>query len=179
MADIAETLRNDFRDIEFAEVYADSFLDSSIATQIKVLREQRQMTQQELAEKIGSTQTVISRIERVDYSSWSLKTLKKLAAAFRVRLRVSFETYGTLIGEIDSFGRGSLKRPAHEDDPLLADSIDERDDELTDVDISTEPDSTDHAWQRSLDSVEPRMVKVSLDPPHVTHADHYETEAAR
>ena len=119
MAAIGETLRNDLRDPEFAEVYAETFLDTYIATQIKVLREQREMTQAQLAALLGTTQTVVSRIESVNYSSWNIKTLKKIARKLRVRLRVSFETYGSLIGDMERFDKATLQRPALEDDHVL------------------------------------------------------------
>ena len=119
MAAIGESLRNDLREPEFSEGYAESFLDAWIATQIKVLREQEELTQAQLASRIGTKQTVISRYENVNYSSWSLTTLKKLARAFRVRLRVSFETYGSLLDEIEHFDRDRLARVPRERDPEL------------------------------------------------------------
>jgi transcriptional regulator with XRE-family HTH domain len=119
MSDISEALRSELRDPEYSEGYAESFLNSYIATQIKVMREQRKMKQFDLAKEMGTTQTAISRIENVNYSSWNIKTLKKLARAFRVRLRVSFETYGTLPDEVGKFTRESLQRAAREDDPGL------------------------------------------------------------
>ena len=122
MADINE-LRRDLRQPEFSEGYAESFLDAWIATQIKVLREQGLMTQAQLATKVGTKQTVISRYENVNYSSWSITTLKKLARAFRVRLRVSFETYGSLVPEVENFNRAYLARTPRERDPGLLDNV--------------------------------------------------------
>lgn len=120
MRDIENSLRRELRDPRYSEGYAESFLNTYIATQIKVLREQRQRTQAELAKEIGTSQTGISRIENVNYSSWSIRTLIKLARAFDVRLRVSFEQYGTLPNEVVGFSRESLERVKREDDPGLA-----------------------------------------------------------
>lgn len=119
MSDISHSLRSELRDPEYSEGYAESFLNSYIATQIKVIREQRGMKQADLAKEVGTTQTAISRIENVNYSGWNIRTLKKLARAFRVRLRVSFETYGTLPDEVEEFGREALQRVAREDDAGL------------------------------------------------------------
>src|SRR5262249_46652320 len=127
MAGIGETLRQDLRDQQFAETYAESFLDTYIATQIKVLRESRNMTQAGLAEQIGTTQTVISRIENINYSSWNIRTLKKLARAFGVRLHVSFETTGSLIDQIKRFRREALERVSRDQDPILYGPIDGED----------------------------------------------------
>jgi transcriptional regulator with XRE-family HTH domain len=119
MGAIHETLRRDLLQPEFSEGYAESFQDALVATQIKVLREQNHWTQSDLAAAIGTTQTAISRIENVNYSSWSISTLKKLARAFRVRLKVSFETYGSLIRDVENFNRESLQRTPREFDPEL------------------------------------------------------------
>lgn len=119
MRDIERALRVELLDPEYSEGYAESFLNSYVATQIKVIREQRKMTQAELANEIGTTQAGISRIENVNYSSWSIRTLIKLARAFKVRLKVSFEPYGTLPEEAVRFDRESLERPRREDDPGL------------------------------------------------------------
>jgi transcriptional regulator with XRE-family HTH domain len=77
------------------------------------------MKQADLAREVGTTQTAISRIENVNYSSWNITTLKKLARAFRVRLMVSFETYGTLPDEVGKFNQESLQRAEREKDPGL------------------------------------------------------------
>jgi len=119
MSDISDALRVELRDPEYSEGYTESFLNSYIATQIKVIREQRGMKQADLAREVGTTQTAISRIENVNYSSWSIKTLKKLARAFRIRLMVSFETYGTLPDEVRRFSQESLRRVERESDPGL------------------------------------------------------------
>jgi transcriptional regulator with XRE-family HTH domain len=117
--DIEHTLRDNLRVREYAEEYAASFLNVHIATQIKVIREQRGMTQAGLGSRIGTTQAGISRYEDVNYSSWSLRTLMKLARAFDVRLRVSFEPYGTLPDEVISFNRAYLETVDRESDPGL------------------------------------------------------------
>ena len=89
MNDTLEALRDELKDPEYSEGYAESFLDSYLATQIKVLREQARLSQKGLAEMLGTGQGVVSRIEDVNYSKWNISTLKKLARAFRVRLKVS------------------------------------------------------------------------------------------
>jgi transcriptional regulator with XRE-family HTH domain len=121
MSAIADALRRELRDPEYSEGYAESFLNSYIATQIKVLREQRKMSQPQLAALIGTSQPGISRIENVNYSSWNIGTLKKLARAFHVRLKVSFEPYGTLPCDVENFSRDSLQRLPRETDPDLSD----------------------------------------------------------
>jgi transcriptional regulator with XRE-family HTH domain len=117
--DIEYALRKNLQDREYAEEYAKSFLDAFVATQIKVIREQRSMTQAELGSLIGTTQAGVSRYEDVNYSSWSLRTLMKIARAFDVRLRVSFEPYGTLPDEVIRFDRTRLETVDRENDPRV------------------------------------------------------------
>jgi|NGEPerStandDraft_6_1074524.scaffolds.fasta_scaffold22249_2 transcriptional regulator with XRE-family HTH domain len=119
MYGIDDQLRHELRDAEYSEGYTESFLNAYIATQTKVIREQRGLTQSQLAGLMGTTQTAISRIENVNYSAWNIKTLKKLARALHVRLKVSFETYGSLPDEVLSFGRENLERVGREHDPGL------------------------------------------------------------
>ena len=55
MNGISDALRTELLDPEYSEGYAESFLNSYVATQIKVIREQRQMKQAVLAREIGTT----------------------------------------------------------------------------------------------------------------------------
>jgi transcriptional regulator with XRE-family HTH domain len=123
---MSETLRNfqtEFQDKEYREAYADSFLDSFVATQIQVIREQRGVTQEQLAEAIGTKQSGISRIEDVNYSAWNIATLRKIAFALGCRLKVSLETFGSLVDEAQSFGEENLRRPSFENDPVFKQPI--------------------------------------------------------
>lgn len=119
MRESLENLKEQFSDEEYRYGYAESFLNSYIAAQIKILREQRKLTQAQLAEKIGTKQAGISRLENVNYTAWKVDTLTRLARAFGVRLRISFEEFGSLPDEVDYFGRASLQRAAFEDDSVF------------------------------------------------------------
>lgn len=116
MNDLNANLREDFHDREYRHAYADDWLNTFIATQIKVLREQRQLTQKELAQETGMKQPRIAVLEDINYSSWSINTLRRLAEAFDVRLSVKFENFSSLIPEAENFGRKSLERAQFADD---------------------------------------------------------------
>ena len=113
------TRREKLKDKEYRAGFAESFLDTSIATQIRVLREQRDWTQAQLAHEAGMKQSRISALENADYSKWSIGTLKRLARAFDVPLNVAFGTFGKLLVEVDQFGRASLERPEFAKDPAI------------------------------------------------------------
>lgn len=116
--------KNRFKeDHEYRHAYADEFLNTMVRTQIRVLREQRGMSQGDLARRIGTTQTAISRLENVNYSSWNIRTLKKIAEAFDLRLHVSFETFGSL--DVSALNKEALERALSVDeDPGLASADD-------------------------------------------------------
>jgi transcriptional regulator with XRE-family HTH domain len=116
MSELRGNLREEFQDKEYRHAYADESLSTYIATQIKVLREQRQLTQKELAERAGMAQPRIAVLEDVNYSSWSITTLRRLAQAFDVRLSVKFENFSSLIPEIETLGRDVLERESFADD---------------------------------------------------------------
>lgn len=109
-----------FQDKDFRESFAEDFLNTHIASQIRAIREERNLTQEDLAELVGTKQAGISRIENVNYSAWNIKTLKKIAFALDSRLHVSIETFGSLLEEGSSFSRNALKRPSFGEDPVFA-----------------------------------------------------------
>lgn len=120
MSDLANSLKQGFKNKDYRHGYADEFLNSSIATQIKVLREQHGWSQKELAKHAQMKQPRISVMENVNYSSWSINILRKLAEAFDLTLCVSFESFGKRLADIERFSREALERFSFEDDPVFA-----------------------------------------------------------
>lgn len=116
MSELEYKLKEEFKDKEYAHAYVNEFLNASIATQIKVLREQRGWTQKHLASLTGMKQSRISLLENVNYTRWSISTLKTLAEAFDVTLKVSFEGFSTRITDIENFNRKSLERLSRMED---------------------------------------------------------------
>ena len=115
MNELSDKLKEEFKDKEYAHAYANEFLNANIATQIKVLREQREMTQENLASISGMQQARISVLENVNNSMWSISTLQRLAEAFDVTLKVSFESFATRIEDVQQLDRASLERPSREE----------------------------------------------------------------
>lgn len=111
-----DKLTKDFQDKEYAHSYVNEFLNTEIATQIRVLREQRGLTQKELAEIADMKQSRISVLEDVYNDMWSISTLQRIADALDVSLKVSFETFSSRIGDMQKFSRESLKRLPRLDD---------------------------------------------------------------
>lgn len=116
MNDLRKTLQGSFKDKDYRHGYVGDFLNVYIATQIKVLREQRGWTQSELAERAEMAQPRISAMENINYSRWSVKTLNEIAEAFDLTLCVSFESFGKRIGDIESFSKKTLEKQSFNDD---------------------------------------------------------------
>ncbi len=78
-------------DPDLAEaVEAESF-NADIAMKVHKARTHAGLTQKRLAERIGTQQSVISRIEDADYDGHSLSMLKRIADALGTMLRVEFD----------------------------------------------------------------------------------------
>ena len=111
-----KTLVKEFDDKEYAHAYMEEHSNMAIAAQIKTLREQRGLTQKQLAELAGMKQERICALEDVDYDAWTIKVLRRIAKAFDLTVKVSFEKFSSGIIDISSMTPYSLKRPSREED---------------------------------------------------------------
>jgi DNA-binding XRE family transcriptional regulator len=64
--------------------------EDELARKIYDLRKQAGLTQERLAELVGTTPSVISRLEDSDYEGHSLTMLKRIAAAVNKRVEIRF-----------------------------------------------------------------------------------------
>ncbi len=65
-------------------------LNAQVAEMLHEARTQAGLTQQELAELVGTKQPVIARLENADYNGHSLTMLQRVAAALGRELKISF-----------------------------------------------------------------------------------------
>lgn len=89
-------LDKQLRDPEFADRFARAGEAWDIALQIAAAREKSGLSQCELAERVGTTQQQISRLESPNYEGHSLSMLRRVAHALDARVRFSFEPIATL-----------------------------------------------------------------------------------
>jgi transcriptional regulator with XRE-family HTH domain len=61
-----------------------------VAQSIYELRQHAGLSQTELAKRVGTTQSVISRLEDADYEGHSLVMLNRIAAAVERRVEIRF-----------------------------------------------------------------------------------------
>ena len=83
-----DRLKKDLRDPEFRRAFDEEEVCVSLAIQIAKIRQKKNLTQQELAKRLHTTQQTISRLENIDNRSYSLRTLIELAHVLEKRLKV-------------------------------------------------------------------------------------------
>lgn len=76
-------------DSEMQNLVNEEFEKLEIGQQIYELRKEANLTQEELADMIGTTGSVISRLESADYDGHSLKMLERIAVALGKKVAIS------------------------------------------------------------------------------------------
>jgi len=84
-------LAKQLKDDAFAERFRKAGEAWDVALQIAALRTEAGLTQKELAEKVGTTQQQICRLESPSYEGHSLSLLRRIAAALNAQVRVVLE----------------------------------------------------------------------------------------
>jgi len=123
MSTIFDRMRQSFPDKDYRHTYANGLVDSKLATQLKVLREQRGWTQAQLAEKCGMQQARISVLEDVNYASWSISTLRRIGKAFDLWLDVEWKEFGEIPSTLQNMSRETLERESFDNDPLFHEEV--------------------------------------------------------
>ena len=79
------------KDAELQKLYEEEKASFHVALAIRKAREEEGLTQEEVARKVGTTQSVISRLEDADYEGHSLSMLQRIAEALNRRLSVEMD----------------------------------------------------------------------------------------
>lgn len=77
-------------DPELRALVEQATLNAHVAQLIYDARTRAGLTQKELAERIGTKQPVIARLENADYDGHSLSMLQKIASALDMRVNIAF-----------------------------------------------------------------------------------------
>lgn len=112
---LVDRWREEWASTEARYAYVESFLHSKIACQIFNIRKKRGLTQQQLAEVIGTKQSGVARMEDVNFWNWKVGTLQKIARAFGLRLRISFEEFSTYPAEFFGLMESCEAQPYEQD----------------------------------------------------------------
>jgi len=89
-------IRAEWADLEYRQAYLEASIEQGLAWQIRANRKQRGWSQEDLANKIGTGQSAVSRLEDPAYGGHSMATLVSIAHAFDCALIVKFAPYSEL-----------------------------------------------------------------------------------
>jgi transcriptional regulator with XRE-family HTH domain len=87
-------LKEQLKDKDFAERFRQAGAAWDVALQITKLREEAGLSQKELAQRLGTTQQQISRLESPSYEGHSLSMLRRVAEALNANVHVVIERTG-------------------------------------------------------------------------------------
>jgi ribosome-binding protein aMBF1 (putative translation factor) len=93
---------------ELQKLTEEARVNAAVAQLIYDAREKAGLSQAELAERIGSKQAVISRLEDADYEGHSLTMLQRIAAALGKQVSIKFQDISN-----DKAGMRRSRRLAH------------------------------------------------------------------
>lgn len=77
-------------DPEMAALVEEERADAEVAQRIRELRVQAGLSQRELAKRVGTSASVICRLEAADYSGHSLAMLRRIARALDKQVEIRF-----------------------------------------------------------------------------------------
>ena len=75
----------------YGKAFARTLQQIGLALLVREMREDAAFTQSELARKVGTTQSVIARLEDAEYTGHSLSMLERIATACGVALKLRAE----------------------------------------------------------------------------------------
>jgi transcriptional regulator with XRE-family HTH domain len=86
-----EYLERQLRDPDFVGRFDKAGKGWEIAVQLAALREEQGLSQKELAQRVGTTQQQISRLESPSYEGHSLSMLRRVADALGAQVNVTID----------------------------------------------------------------------------------------
>lgn len=95
---------------DFRHAYAEDQVRLRIAFLVRALRESRNLSQRELADKMRTSQSVVARIEDPDYGSLTVNTLLNVAKALDLPLFVDMPEWPNWLSLMEDHTKASLQR---------------------------------------------------------------------
>src|SRR5688572_7172442 len=111
------SLHDEFQDRDYRRAYAESFANTIIATQIRLLR--GSLTQQEFVDLVGIKQSRVSAMEDENYSAWRTKSLEKIAAGQDVVFVGRLFSFGELLNWSRAMSEDELRVLSFSNDPAF------------------------------------------------------------
>lgn len=145
-----------FKNKKLRDSYISGRVRTSIALQIRELREKQELTQTDFAKKIGKPQSVVSRLEDTEYGRVTLKTLLDIAGTLNISVVVKFVSFDEFLRQhgdispaalaVETFDETVFRLKNEEVQPTRLDVS------ATQITVaSTDPDATIYFGRASLD----------------------------
>ena len=115
ITDKRQQLFETLKEREYRRAFA-ADIGTGLAFQIRLMREDRGWTKEELARRIDKRLETISQWENPNYGRYTLKTLTELANAYDVALIVRFAAFSELVDLLASLTPERLAPPAFDKD---------------------------------------------------------------
>ena len=119
MSLITKKFATELNEKEMRDAYLSAQTRTYVAYQIRTIRAQRGWSQEQLAEKLHTSQSAVSRMEDRQYGKQNLHTLLELAGAFNCGLVVRFVRYADFIKDTDNLSPDNLWVPEFSPDSLI------------------------------------------------------------
>ena len=103
-------------DPKFRRAFVSSRIAQTTATQVRVMRQKREMSQQQLARELGTSQNAIYRLENPSSTKPNISTLERVADFFGVGLIVRFAPFSEMVDWALNLSARALDVPRFEDD---------------------------------------------------------------
>jgi transcriptional regulator with XRE-family HTH domain len=111
-----QKIAKDVADPEQRHYLVEAQIRHGIPLQLRAMREGHGWTQATLAEKLGTTQNAISRLENPRTGKPTITTLERIAQAFDVALIVKFAPFSEFIDSLSELSDKSVSVPSYEDE---------------------------------------------------------------
>lgn len=114
---VSEQLLENFKSSrEYRHAFVEEKTQTSIAAQIKAIREERGLTQPEFAKAMGKSQSWVSRLEDPNQPPPTIPSLLAVAETFDVDLDVSFGRFSELLRRLENMTPESFEVPSFDEE---------------------------------------------------------------
>lgn len=113
---VRQQLLQSFRDSDYRHVFVSERVRSSVALQIRALRQRRSMTQKDLGETLQMAQTWVSKLENPEYGKMTVATLLRLAEAFDTDLEIKFRPFSKMLDILPAQGPEYFNVPSFKEE---------------------------------------------------------------
>lgn len=112
----SQKIAKDVADPEQRHYLIESQIRHGIPLQLRAMREGQGWTQATLAEKLGTTQNAISRLENPRTGKPTITTLERIAQVFDVALIVKFAPFSEFADSLSEMSDKSVSVPSYEEE---------------------------------------------------------------